>query len=85
MRAGIGQLQVFAVIVDVADIGQRKDRFAAVAFAAGHRGDRAGGGDGGLGGVADAVALDAGDDAGPIQCRAVPVVGVRHQGWGGCQ
>jgi hypothetical protein len=54
-RAGVGQLQVFAVVVDVADVGQGEDRLAAVAFAAGHGGDRAGGGDGGLGGVADAV------------------------------
>ena len=77
--AGIGQGEILAVIIDVAHIGQGKDRFAAVTFAAGDGGDRPGGGDGGLGGVADAVFQDAVRDAGPIDDRAVPVVDVIHQ------
>ena len=58
-RAGIGELQVLAVVVDMADISQRKDRLAAIAFATGHGGNGAGGGDGGLGGIADAISADA--------------------------
>ena len=85
-RAGVGQLQVLAVVVDVADVGQGEDRFAAVAFAAGDGGDGAGGGDGGLGGVADAVLVDAADDVVPIQRRAAPVVrGRARADVGGCQ
>ena len=66
---GVGQLEVFAVVVDVADVGQGEDRLAAVALAAGDGGDGAGGGDGGLGGVADAVVADAGDNRVPIDRR----------------
>ena len=75
LRAGVGQLQVFAVVVDVADVGQGEDRLAAVAFAAGHGGDGAGGGDGGLGGVADAVVRGC-PARSPSQsiCGAAPVV-----------
>ena len=54
-RAGVGELQILAVVIDMADVSQGEDRFAAVAFTAGDGGDGAGGGDGGLGGVADAV------------------------------
>ena len=72
--AGVGELEILAVVVDVADVGQGEDGFTAVAFTAGDGGDGAGGGDGGLGGVADAVALDAFDDRLPIQVGAVPVL-----------
>ena len=71
-RAGVGELQVLALVVDVADVGQGKHRLAAVAFAAGHRGDGAGGRDGGLGGVADAVLPDAAHDLVPVDRRAAP-------------
>ncbi len=53
-RAGIGQLQILAVVIDMPDISQGKDRLTAIAFAAGDGGNRPGGGDGGLGSVADA-------------------------------
>jgi hypothetical protein len=66
-RAGVGEGQVFAVVVDVADVSQGEDRLAAVAFAAGHGGDGAGGGDGGLRGVADAVLADLARPGVPIQ------------------
>ena len=79
-RAGVGQLQVLAVVVDVADVGQGEDRLAAVAFAAGHGGDGAGGGDGGLGGVADAVLADAGRPRCPIDGRAAKIVRVGAPG-----
>ena len=69
-RAGVGELQVLAVVVDMADVGQGEDRLAAVAFAAGHGGNGAGGGDGGLGGVADAVQADTGGHPVPVQRRA---------------
>ncbi len=75
-RAGIGQLQVLAVVVDVADVGQGEDRLAAVAFAAGHGGNGAGRGDGGLGGVADAMLADALDDGVPIDRGAAQVTRV---------
>ena len=73
-RAGIGQLQILAVVVDVADVGQREDRLAAVAFAPGHRGDGAGRRDGRLRRVADAVLLDARDDRVPVQRGSAPIV-----------
>ena len=73
-RAGIGQLEVAAAVLDGAGVGQGEDGLAAVAFAAGDGADGAGGRDGGLGGVADAVLLDAVDDACPIEGRAAPVV-----------
>ncbi len=76
MRAGVGEGQVFAVVVDVADVGQGEDRFAAVAFAAGDGGDGAGGGDGGLGGVADAVFADA-----LRRCRSNPAAGRPQVRW----
>ena len=81
-RAGVDQLQVAAVVVDVPDIGQSEDRLAAIALAAGDRGDGAGGGDGGLGGVADAGFADAVHDHLPIQPGAAPVVlvGLRAAG-----
>ena len=72
--AGVGELEILAVVVDVADVSQGEDGFTAVAFTAGDGGDGAGGGNGGLGGVADAVALDALDDRLPIQVGAVPVL-----------
>ena len=72
-RAGVGELEVLAVVVDVADVGQGEDRLAAVALAAGDGGDGAGGGDSGLGSVADAVLLDALEDLLPIEGRAAKI------------
>ena len=65
-RAGIGELQILAVIVDVADIGQREDGFTAIAFTTSDGGDGASRSDGGLRGIADAVLLDALDDRIPL-------------------
>lgn len=72
--AGVGQLEVLPVVIDVADVGEGEDRLAAVTLTAGDGGDGAGGGDGGLGGVADAVTLYALGDILPIQVGAVPVL-----------
>ncbi len=72
--AGVGELEVLAVVVDVADVGEGEDRLAAVAFTAGDGGDGAGGRHGGLGGVADAVAADALGDQAPVDGRASPVL-----------
>ena len=58
----------------------RTGRFAAVAFASGHSGDSAGGGDGGLGRVADAVLADAADHFVPVHFRTTPVVLVGEDG-----
>ena len=69
-RAGIGEFQILAVVVDVADIGQREDRFTAIAFTACDGGDGAGRGDGGLRGIADAVLLDAVSRSHPTGPRA---------------
>ena len=81
--AGVIEGKVLAVIVHMAGVCQGKDRFAAVAFAASYRGDRTGGRDGGLGGVADAIALDADGSLHPIHRRATPVVCVFDDGLGG--
>ena len=54
------------MIVDMTNIGQRKDRLAAIAFATGDGGNRAGRRDGGLGGIADAMLLDA-------ICNRIPI------------
>ncbi len=72
--AGVGELEVLPVVIDVADVSEGEDGFTAVAFTAGDGGDGAGGGDSGLGGVADAVALDAFGDVLPIEVGAVPVL-----------
>ncbi len=77
--AGVLQLQVLTVVVDVADVGQGEDRLAAVALDAGHGGDGSRGGDGRLGGVADAVALQVGRQPLPVQRRAAVVVFAGHQ------
>ena len=70
--AGIGQLQVLAIIVDVARVGERKDGFASIAFAASDRGDGAGRRDGGLGRIPNAVASNAGDHRIPVKLRSAP-------------
>ena len=59
-RAGIRQLQIVAVIVDVADICQGEDRFAAITFTACDGGNRPGRRDRGLGSVADSILSDPG-------------------------
>ncbi len=33
-RAGVGELKILFVVIDMADISQGKDRFAAISFAA---------------------------------------------------
>ncbi len=81
-RAGVGELQVLAVVVHVPDVGQGEDRLAAVALAAGHGGDGAGGGDGGLRGVADAVQADIGGHPVPVHLGARPVVLIGHDAEG---
>ncbi len=73
-RAGVVELEILAVVVDVADVGEGKDRLAAVAFTAGDGGNGAGGGNGGLGSVADAVTLDAFHDGLPVEVGTVPVL-----------
>ncbi len=72
-RAGIGQLQILPIIIDMADISQGKDRLAAIAFAAGHGGNRPGGRNRGLGGIADAVLPDALHSLLPIHFRTTPI------------
>jgi len=71
--ADIVEEQVVALIVDMADISEGEDGLAAVAFAACHRSDCTGRGDGGLGGIADAVGFDAINDPLPVQFRSLPV------------
>ena len=82
-RAGVGQQQVTFAIFDRAGVGQGENRLAAVALASRHRADGAGGRDGGLRGVADAVAPDPFDDRVPVQRRAAPIVHIRRErrGW----
>ncbi len=81
-RAGIGKLQIPAVVVDVTDISQGKDRFAAIALAARHGGNCTGRGDCCLGGVADAMLFNPADDLFPIDRRAAPIAAVRLQSLG---
>ena len=78
-RAGIGQLQIPALVVNVPDIGQGEDRLTAVAFTTSHRGNGAGRSNGGLGGVTNAEFLDAFQDIIPIHQRATPVTLVRSK------
>ena len=82
-RAGILQFHVPVAVFEMADVAQGKDRFAAVALAAHHRGDSARGRHRGLGGIANAVALDAGHDRLPVQRWAAPVALIGGQGRGG--
>src|SRR4030095_2698700 len=73
-RAGIRELEVLAVVVDVADIRQRKDGFTAIAFTASDGGNRAGRCDGGLRGIADAMFLDSIDHRIPTHRGPAPVM-----------
>ncbi len=84
-RAGVGQLQVFSVVVDMPDVSQREDRFAAIALATGDRRDGAGRRDGGLGSVADAVLPDAALYRLPLDLRPAPGMLIGSQCLGGCQ
>ena len=54
-RAGVVQFHILVAILEVANVAQRKDRLAAIAFAAADGGNRAGRRNGRLGGVADAM------------------------------
>ncbi len=58
------------MVVDVANVGQGEDRLAAVPLDAGYGGNGSRGGDGRLGGVADAVTLHVGRQPPPVQRRA---------------
>ncbi len=78
-RAGVRQLEIFALIVHVADIRQSKHRFTAVALTTRDGGNRAGGGNRGLGRVADAVLPDALGDSVPIQLGSVEIFIVGDQ------
>ena len=75
-RAGIGQLQILAIVIDMAHICQGKYRLAAVAFASCHRGNRPGRSHGGLGSIADAIFLDSFQNPVPIQLWPAPITGV---------
>jgi hypothetical protein len=78
-RAGVLERDLPSLVVDVARIGQREHRLAAVTLAARDRGDGPGWCDSQASAVADAVLLDSRDDLGPVQGRATPIVRVRHQ------
>ena len=56
---GISKLQVFAVVIDMTDISQGKNRFTAISFTSSHRGNRPGRCDGRLGGIPDAKLFNA--------------------------
>src|SRR5512133_626631 len=72
--AGIGELEVLAVIVDVTVISECKDGFTSIAFTTGDGGNRACRCDGGLRGIADAMLLDAIHDQIPIHIWSVPIM-----------
>ena len=76
-RAGVVQLDVAVPILEMADIAERKDRLAAIAFAAHDGGDGARGRHGGLGSIAQAILLDAAHDRRPVELRPLPVTRVR--------
>jgi len=63
----------------MAHVSQGKHRLAAVTLAACHGANRAGGGDGGLGGVADAVLPDARNNFIPIHNWSPPIQAVFNQ------
>ena len=73
-RAGVGQFQVLAVIVDVPDIRQREDGFTAVAFTTGDSGDGPGRRNRGLGCIANAVLFDALHHRIPLDLGSAPVI-----------
>ena len=77
--AGIEQFHILIPVFEVADIPQRKDRLTAVALAAAHRGNRAGGRNRRLGGVADPVPANAVRDLVPVQDGAIPIPAMRGE------
>ncbi len=74
--AGVGQLQVLSVVVDVPHVGQRKDRLAAISLAPGHGSNGPRGSHRRLRRVADAVFLDALYHLLPVQLRPPQVAPV---------
>ncbi len=81
-RAGIGQFQILAVIVDVTDIRQREDGLAAIAFTTSHSGDCASGRDGSLSRIADTMTFNSAGNRLPLNHGPVPVMLIGCQRFG---
>ena len=75
---GVGQLEVTLAVLDGARVRQGEHGFTAVALAAGHGADGAGGCNGGLRRVADAVLFDPGNDLRPNPAPGAPSRGDRR-------